>query len=157
MKLYEIDEAILSCVDLKTGEIIDSEKLEELNIARDNKIENIALWVKNLKAEAAAYETEKKSFEQRQKAVENKIKGLTFYLNKALEGRVFKTEKVQISYRRSEIVELDEGLEINTLPDELYSEEHTYKPDKKAIKQYIKTHGGLNGCRLVTNSNIQIK
>ena len=50
MKLYEINEAILNCVDPETGEA-DVEKLDELIMMRDEKLENLALWVKDLKAE----------------------------------------------------------------------------------------------------------
>lgn len=54
MTLYEIDSAIMDCVDEETGEIIDLEKLEALNIERDKKVEGIALAVKNYAAEAKA-------------------------------------------------------------------------------------------------------
>ena len=47
MTLYEIDSAIMDCVDEETGEIIDLEKLETLNIERDKKVEGIAVAVKN--------------------------------------------------------------------------------------------------------------
>ena len=57
--LYEIDKAILECVDAETGEIIDDKALEELELARDNKIENIACWIKNLKADAESYKKER--------------------------------------------------------------------------------------------------
>ena len=41
MNLYEIDAAILGCVDVETGEIFDIDKFEELSLTRDAKIENI--------------------------------------------------------------------------------------------------------------------
>lgn len=31
--LYEINEQILSCVDMETGEIIDADKLQDLQLA----------------------------------------------------------------------------------------------------------------------------
>lgn len=31
--LYEINEEILNCVDMETGEIIDTERLEQLQLA----------------------------------------------------------------------------------------------------------------------------
>ena len=37
MKLYEIDEAIMACVDAETGEIVDAEKLEALLIEKEEK------------------------------------------------------------------------------------------------------------------------
>ena len=51
MKLYEIDNAIYECVN-EDGEVIDPEKLEELQMERDKKIEGIACWIKELAAEA---------------------------------------------------------------------------------------------------------
>ena len=42
MNLYQIDSALAECVDAETGEILDVEKLLELNMAREQKIENIA-------------------------------------------------------------------------------------------------------------------
>ena len=54
MKLYEIDEQILNCIDQETGEILDTEKLEQLQIDRNDKIENLILWIKDLKAEEIA-------------------------------------------------------------------------------------------------------
>lgn len=60
MNLYEIDSAILDCVDAETGEIFDMDKFEELSLTRDAKVENICLWIKNLKAEAEALKAEKR-------------------------------------------------------------------------------------------------
>ena len=38
MTLYEINEEIMACVDAETGEVVDAEKLEELLIAKEEKI-----------------------------------------------------------------------------------------------------------------------
>lgn len=40
--LYKINQAIIDAVDYETGEILDSEALDQLIMARDEKIENIA-------------------------------------------------------------------------------------------------------------------
>ena len=42
MNLYQIDSALAGCVDAETGEILDVEKLMELNMAREQKIESAA-------------------------------------------------------------------------------------------------------------------
>ena len=150
--LYEIDKAILECVDAETGEIIDDKALEELELARDNKIENIACWIKNLKADAESYKKEKEVFVQREKAAKNKAESLKRYLEIALGGEKFKTSKVSISYRKSEIVEIDE---IEKLSDEFIKIE--IKADKTAIKAAIKEGAEIVGARIVENNNIQIK
>ena len=150
--LYEIDKAILECVDAETGEIIDDKALEELELARDNKIENIACWIKNLKADAESYKKEKEVFVQREKAAKNKAESLKRYLEMALGGEKFKTSKVSISYRKSEIVEIDE---IEKLSDEFIKIEK--QADKTAIKAAIKEGAEIVGARIVENNNIQIK
>ena len=56
--LYEINQDILDCVDMETGEILDVEALNALQMEREAKLEGVALWVKDLKAEAAAVKDE---------------------------------------------------------------------------------------------------
>ena len=60
MTLYEIDNAILGCVDDETGEVIDFDKLDKLTMQREQKLEGAALAVKNLTAEAEAIKAEEK-------------------------------------------------------------------------------------------------
>ena len=68
MTIYEIDQAIMECVDLETGEIIDTDKLNELELERESKIEGVACWIKDLKAEAEALKNEKQALAERQKS-----------------------------------------------------------------------------------------
>ena len=53
MNLFEIENEIMNCWDQETGEILDSDRLDQLEMERDTKIENIALYIKNLTADAA--------------------------------------------------------------------------------------------------------
>ena len=84
--LYEIDMQILSCIDQETGEMIDPERLENLYMERNQKIENVALWIKNLESDVLALKAEKEAFAARQKAAENKVDGLKKWLAAALQG-----------------------------------------------------------------------
>lgn len=70
--LYEIDAAIMDCVDTETGEIIDEEQLNALLMERSAKLEGVALWIKNLDSDAAAIRAEREALEKRQKAAEKK-------------------------------------------------------------------------------------
>ena len=76
MKLFEINEEIMKCVDVETGEIIDEVKLQQLQMARDIKIENIACWIINILSDAEALKAQKQVFADRQKAAENKAQRL---------------------------------------------------------------------------------
>lgn len=153
MKLYEIDSAILDCVDAETGEVFDIDKFEELSLERDAKIENICLWIKNLKAEAEALKAEKDSFAARQKAAENRMESLKRYILNYLEGTKFESAKVKVSYRKSESVEV---LDVYKVPEE-YLKYKEPEVDKAALKTALKTGVQIEGVQIVVNQNIQIK
>ena len=158
MTIYEIDQAIMECVDLETGEIIDTDKLNELELERESKIEGVACWIKDLKAEAEAIKNEKQALAERQKVAENKAESLKKWLAYALQGEKFKTTKCAISFRKSEAVEVtDEGL--NNLMKE-HDELLTYKapePNKTKIKQALKDGLSVEGVQLVQNISTIIK
>ena len=159
MTLYEIDDAILNCIDEETGEIIDAEQLDKLYMEKEEKLENIALWIKDLKAEAEALKAEKMAFAERQKVAENKMESLKNWLYYALEGQKFKTAKCSVSYRNTESVEVtNAGLE-NLMKE--HEELLTYKqpePNKTAIKNAIKNDGlKVDGVQLVQNVSTIIK
>lgn len=151
--LYEINEQLLNLTDSETGEITDWSAFEALQLARDEKIENIALYHKNLLAEAAALKAEEKSFAERRKRAENKAESLKRYLDSALQGQKFNTTKVAISYRKSTSVEVDE----TKLPASYLQEVVTYKIDKRDIGEKLKAGETIEGATLITKDNIQIK
>lgn len=153
MNLYEINERILDCVDPETGEVVDIQMLEGLQMERDSKIENIALWIKNLLSDAEELDREKKKLADRQRTSENKAKSLKEYLSRFVDGEKFKTPRVSISWRKSESVSVDD---VSSVPDRFlkYSDP---TPDKTAIKKAIKSGEDVPGARLIEGKNIQIK
>lgn len=153
MTLYEIDQQLLNCIDLETGEIIDAEKLNALMMERDEKIEKVALWIKELKAEAEALKAEKQSFADRQKATENKIESLKKWLVDALNGEKFKTTKVAVSFRKTKSVDVPDVFAL----DENYIKYAEPTADKAAIKKAIEAGETVKGAQLVENVSISIK
>ena len=154
MNLYEIDSEILNCIDLETGEVIDPERLEALQMERGRKIENVALWVKNLKADLSAYKAEKEAFAEREKQAKAKIESLSKWLTTALNGQKFSTSKVVVSFRNSEAVEIvDEA----AIPKEYIRQKIETAPDKAAIKEALKHNLDVPGASLIQNQNISIK
>lgn len=153
MELYEIDNAIMDCVDMETGEIIDVERLSALQIERDQKIEGIGCWIKNLLSDAKALKEEKDNLAARQKVAENKAASLKEFLSKYLDGEKFKTAKVSISYRKSDSVDISANA---TVPEEFlkYAEP---TPDKIGLKAALKAGKEFPGISLKTSQNIQIK
>ena len=155
MNLYEIESAILECVDTETGDIIDIERLEALELERDTKISNIGCWIKDLKAEAEAIKAEKQNLDKRQKAAENKAEQLKRYLEGYLDGAKYKDAKVSISYRTSTSTVLDEDINLDALPDNCKKVE--IKPSLTAIKEALQNGEVIEGAHLVTKQNIQIR
>ena len=151
--LYEIDAAIMDCVDAETGEIIDEEKLNALLMERSAKLEGVALWIKNLDSDAAAIRAEREALEKRQKAAENKAASLRIWLANALSGQKFSTARVAISYRKSVSTEVDS----ESVAKKWCRKKITYTPDKTAIKEALLSGMKIKGCRLVEKQNIQIK
>lgn len=152
MNLYEIDEQILSCVDLDTGEVIDEEMLDQLAMERDRKLENIACWVKNLKAEISAFKEEEKNLKNRREVLEHKQERLSNYLQKYLNGSKFETAKCKISYRKSEKVEVSD---LDSIPEEFLKV--TVEPKKSDIKQALKNGETIEGATLVQTQSMTIK
>ena len=159
--LYEIDTEILNCIDQETGEILDAEKLEALQIQREEKIEAIALWYKNLMSDAEAYKVEKEIFAEREKAAKAKAESLKKWLTEALAGEKMTTSKVLISFRKSEAVEVeDEEKFIEWAQRARRKELLTFKLpaiNKTAIKAVLASGKKLKGVNIVARQNIQIK
>lgn len=153
MNLYEIDAEILNCVDVETGEIFDVDRFEELNLTREAKIENICLWIKNLKAEAEALKAEKEVFDKRKKAVENKMESLKKYISGYLQGTSFESTKVKVSFRKSKSLEISEGA---IIPNEylLYVEPCV---DKLGLKKAIVSGLKIDGVTIEENYNMIIR
>ena len=94
--LYEINQDILDCVDLETGEILDTARLDALQMEREAKLEGVALWVKDLKAEAEAVKAEADKLTARKKALDNKIDSIKTWLAAALNGEKLKTARCNV-------------------------------------------------------------
>lgn len=151
--LYEINNEILNCIDTETGEIVDVEKLAELQLARDEKIENIALWYKNLMSDAEQYKAEKAAFAEKERVAKNKAESLKKYLDSILAGAAFKTTRATVTYRASEGVVIDDISKV----EDSYLKYAEPTPDKTAIKKALKDGVNVGGVHLESRNNISIK
>lgn len=137
LSLYEIKKQILEFdyqFDEQTGEWLNEDELDALHMERDEKIENILLYAKNLRAEAEAIKAEEKALAERRKAKENKANRLEDYAALGLDGQNFETSRVRASFRNTESVEIpDEEL----VPKEFKNFTVVGKPVKAEIKKYL--------------------
>lgn len=153
MKLFQIDEEIMKCIDTETGEIIDTERLDELQMERDVKVENIACWIKNLLSDVEALKAQEKTFADRRRVEENKAESLKGYLAKYLAGRKFSTDKVAISFRKTSSVNITDMTKI----PEQYLKYSEPTADKMAIKKAINAGEKIEGAEIAESQSISIK
>lgn len=159
--LYEIDAAIMSCVDSDTGEVLDVERLEALQMERARKIESVALWYKNLCSDAEQYSAEKKVFAEREAEAKKKAESLKKWLEAALCGNKMSTSRVAITFRKSKAVEIeDEAAFLEYAQREDMDYLLSYKAptiSKTAVKEAIESGKEIKGASIVERNNIQIK
>lgn len=162
MTLYEIDNAIRevleSAADPETGELVDEALLEQydkLIMDRDQKVENIGLFIKNLEADAAAIKAEAKNLTARAKAAENKAEHLRNYLQFCLDGQKFQSPRLSVSFRRSQKVEVDQN-RLFEIPDD-YLRYKDPEVDKKRVSEALKAGEDIPGCALVDSVSMIIK
>ena len=153
MKLYEINEAILECVDQETGEIIDEEKLTELELARDEKIHNIAAYIVNLRAEAAAAKERADVFTARQRTAENKAESLKKYLERQLDGQKWSDVDFKITWRTSQATDVYDE---NSIPVD-YKIPQAPKIDRAGLLRTLKMGKEIPGVRLVERQSMSVK
>ena len=160
--LYDIDQDILDCLDMETGEIIDVEKLSSLQMERDRKLEGVALWVKDLKAEADAVKEEADKLTARKKALENKMEALKAWLLIALDGGKLKTPRCNVYQTHSQRVAVADEPKLISFLQTLEEPEKFLRfkdPElkKDEIKKALKDGTIIPGAELEETESVVIK
>jgi len=163
MNLYDMDKAINDVlengfsVDEETGEILfETTDLESLEISKEEKLENIGLFIKALDADAKAIKEEEQNLATRRKRKEAKAEYLRTYISNfmaSIEQTSFETPRVSLSFRKSTQVEVDDF----ELPAKWFKKKITKAPDKTAIKKALQNGEKIQGAKIVTKNNLQLK
>lgn len=168
-RLYDIDSSLLElldrgfnaeCIDEETGEIDTAKAQEYLDLLQDErteKIESIALFIKDLDSAALAIKEEERKLKARRETKERKASVLREYLSVSMLAhgeKRFETAKVAMTFRKSETIEIADEI---MLPTEYVIVKTTIAPNKCALKQAIKDGELIDGVQLVEHQNLQIK
>lgn len=159
MTLYELSEAMRNfdlIIDEDTGEILNADELDLLQMEHDEKLKNCVWFYKNIKAEADALKAEKQKLADRQKTAERKAEWMKRYIANDLGGKDFKPEDdvtVRVSWRKSKQVDCED---VYKVPDD-YLRYKEPELDKKKVTDALKSGEVVPGCTLVEKQNIQIK
>lgn len=169
MNIWEIDKAMREIealeedeelIDLETGEVVSvADALEKLEMARETKIENAAMMVKNLSAEAAAIKAEEEKLAKRRKAIENKADEVKQFLVRALTREDGTSEKfrtaraaVTVKLNPAKVIISDEKL----LPEVFFQEIIDRKPDRAQIKEVLSRGIEVPGAALERGRSVMI-
>lgn len=159
--IYEINQAILDCIDPETGEVLDMEALEQLQMDRVQKAENVVCWRKNLMALIGDIKEEEDALKKRRETLQRKVDGLDNYLSTHFCGEKIETARAVINWRKSTGVEITDELEaVDYLMHIAHEEVLKYKMptiDKKAVKAILEAGERIPGIVLTDRMNLQIK
>ena len=160
--LYEIDQEILECVDMESGEILDSDRLTALQMERDQKLEGVALWVKDLNYEAQMVKEEADKLTARKKALDNKIASLKAWLLWALDGEKLKTPRCNVYQTHSQRVAFDSEEEFikrvqGTEDEALFLRYKEPEINKQEVKAALKDGMYVPFAHLETTESVVIK
>ena len=160
MKLFEIDQNLRELwnkIAEQEGEVLpeDEKALEELELARDDKLKGYGIIIRELdndiaecKAETDRIKTISDRLKSRREWLINRLK----YFMQSQNLSEYKSVEVNIFFRKSKSLEIDENANLPKTFIKIKEE-----PDKKAITDFIKKGGTVDGCQLVEKENIQVK
>lgn len=155
MKLYEITDIYLNLESID-DEIDVSAALAEVDGELEDKLENIAKLIRNLEAEAKAYEDEEKRLKAQKQAAKNRIESLKRYVKGSLE--TIGKDKVEagifkwsLQYSRERVEITDE----TKIPDKYFAIE--IKPLKSEIKKAIEEGVITEGAEIVRDKSLRLR
>ena len=172
--LYEIQsdlEHILEngfIVDPETGEITDNtdaeKRLEELQIERDQKIEGIACYIKDLRGDIAKLKAEEMALAKRRKEKENKAESISRFLLRCMSNMDMKkveTARAVVQVRPSQAVEITDEFLLSVFAAETQNNalfrSKAPEPNKEEIKRMLKAGKDVPGAKLVIRESVNIK
>lgn len=160
MNIYEIDREIAALVDAETGELLDYEAFDKLQMERERKIEGMACWYKDLTATAKAIREEEVTLAERRRALEKKADSLKDYLFRILGGEKFQSARCAVSYRKSTAVCVDnfDAALLWAVKNNADIVKHKpAEPDKTKLGALLKSGSAIPGVSLSENVSMSVK
>jgi predicted nuclease with TOPRIM domain len=159
MRLYEISQNYSQLLDMV--DVLDEETfrdtLQAIEEALEDKVENMAKFIRCLEADAKAIKEEEQRLADRRKSLENRISSVKEYLQNQLEvagldkvKRPTVTVSLQLNPPSVEVI--DESVIPST-----YMLPQPSKIDKKAILTALKDGLIIEGCNLKQGKGLRIK
>ena len=154
--LYELTGQFLEIYNMDIDDETKLDTLESIDWTSDyeNKVEGYVKVIKSLEADIEARKNEKKRLDGLNKSDQTKIDNLKAALAVSMTetGQTkVDTTLFKVGFRKSEAVVVDE----TKLPKKY--QVATYKPDKKTLKELLKSGKHIKGAVLEERSNLSIR
>lgn len=155
-KLYELTGQFLEIYNMEIDDETKLDTLEAIDWTTDyeNKVEGYVKVIKSLEADIEARKNEKKRLDGLNKSDQSKIDNLKAALATSMaetgQDRI-DTTLFKVGFRKSKAVVVDE----KKLPKKY--QVATYKPDKKTLKELLKSGKHIKGAVLEERSNLSIR
>lgn len=155
---YRADCAKLADLDLDDQTLADT--LEGMGGELEVKATNVAMFVRNLEATAAAIKEAEAAMSARRKAIENRADGVRRYLLAAMQHAGI--EKIECPHFKLAVRTNPPAVDVfepALLPAQFMRqpEPPLPAPDKTAIKDALKAGQDVPGARLATTNRLEIK
>lgn len=167
MTLYEInkqlEELLDGAIDPETGEVsIDEDALAELHMAKEEKLEGYALYIKNGRAMIEALKAEEAALKKRRQPMENHFNRIESILSKELAGEKFETAKVVCAFRHNQVVSIDPANEAHfkywaSEKHKDFLRQKEPEIDKNAVKRALKSGEDIPFAKLTESVSMTIK
>ena len=160
--LHEIERTIAQVIetgygyDEETGEVLfDSSELDELKLARRDKIVACGAYIKSRKAFINAMRAEEKAMRARREVAERALERLeTYVLSHIDDGETVEGVEAEVGTRRSTRVIVDDP---DAVPEGYVRTTVTTSPDKKEIGMALRAGANVPGCHLETTRNLSVR
>ncbi len=158
----EINDLIESCIDPETGELseVANAHFNQLQLKREDAIHQLCLVNLESKAKADTVANEIKRLGAIKKSLDTTAEAAERIIGKELsEGETYQFENAKISYRKSEVVEVDETMDLSQLAfDQPELVKLSYAVNKTEVKKMAKDGKPLpEGILIVKKNNLVIK
>lgn len=155
--LASIVDELLRAIDDADGEV--TSRVDELELALEDKAEAYAAVIAQLKAEQGAFKALVDAYAEKMTARENQITGLKFRLATAMEQvgvDKIKAPTATVYFQASKAVVIaDEDAFAFSAPDAFVVTKHT--PNKAAIKKALEAGEAVEGAELKTNRSLRFR
>lgn len=149
-KCFRLDDSV---VDSETGEVFDAGYLDQLEMDKYKKLDNIGCFIKELEAEADVCSKQAEKFEKRATHARNKARQLREYVSTFCGGEKIHTDRCEFKWRKSEQVTI---ISEDVIPEKHKKVKTVETVDKTAVKKALKAGEIVVGASLTTKQNLQL-